>query len=67
MHQFMNEFVTDDLTVDNRRFHPVDRNSLGKMKTGLAIFIFSLMVLGNHAKPPNILLIVADDLGKQTR
>ena len=36
---------------------------MGKMKTVYAFLVLSLMVLGNHAKPPNILLIVADDLG----
>ena len=36
-----------------------------KMKTASAIFVLTLMVLGIHAKPPNILLIVADDLGTQ--
>ena len=35
-----------------------------KMKTVSAIFVLA-MVLGIHAKPPNILLIVADDLGTQ--
>ena len=59
----VHEQVRNDLTLDNRCLHPVTRDSLGEMKAALAIFIFSLMALGSHAKPPNILLIVADDLG----
>ena len=37
------------------------------MRILCAILVFAHVILGGHAKPPNILLIVADDLGMYIR